>query len=164
MSHVHVDGFDTYIDYLPLHTQEAAAPFNSILVNVTGFFRDPEAWEVLRAEALPALIPAAMSAGRLRVWSAANAELAARSAEVRRLLVMHSAVSRALHASARGPRRLRAGRADASRRRREVRRERRSRVRRPAVRGARKRAVLRFVRLVDGDGALQGILGLGRPR
>jgi two-component system, chemotaxis family, CheB/CheR fusion protein len=70
MAHVHIDGFDTYIDYVRLHTQEAAALFNSILVNVTGFFRDPEAWEVLRAEALPALIPAAISAGRLRVWSA----------------------------------------------------------------------------------------------
>jgi two-component system CheB/CheR fusion protein len=70
MSHVRVEGFDTYIDYLRLHTQEATALFNSILVNVTGFFRDPEAWEVLRADALPALITAAIAAGRLRVWSA----------------------------------------------------------------------------------------------
>ena len=63
-------GFDTYVDYLRLHPHEPAALFNSILVNVTGFFRDPEAWEVLRADALPSLLPEALSAGRLRVWSA----------------------------------------------------------------------------------------------
>jgi two-component system, chemotaxis family, CheB/CheR fusion protein len=70
MSQVRVEGFDTYIDYLRLHSHEATALFNSILVNVTGFFRDPEAWQALRAEALPPLIAAATSTGRLRVWSA----------------------------------------------------------------------------------------------
>ncbi len=70
MSQVRVASFDTYIDYLRLHAQEATALFNSILVNVTGFFRDPEAWEVLRADALPAVIAAATTAGHLRVWSA----------------------------------------------------------------------------------------------
>ena len=70
MSQVRVEGFDAYIAYLRLHSQEATALFNSILVNVTGFFRDPEAWEALRADALPALIAAATSTGRLRVWSA----------------------------------------------------------------------------------------------
>ena len=70
MSHVRVEGFDTYIDYLRVHTQEAAALFNSILVNVTGFFRDPEAWQVLRTEALSALVSAGITAGRLRIWSA----------------------------------------------------------------------------------------------
>jgi two-component system CheB/CheR fusion protein len=70
MSHVPVDGFDQYVEFLRLHAQEATALFNSILVNVTGFFRDPEAWEVLRTEALPPLIAAATTSGQLRVWSA----------------------------------------------------------------------------------------------
>ena len=70
MSQVRVEGFDTYIDYLRLHAHEAAALFNTLLLNVTGFFRDPEAWEVLRREALPPLLTAAVPAGRLRVWSA----------------------------------------------------------------------------------------------
>jgi chemotaxis methyl-accepting protein methylase len=70
MSQVRVEGFDTYIDYLRLHANEAAALFNTLLLNVTGFFRDPEAWEVLRREALPPLLTAAVTAGRLRVWSA----------------------------------------------------------------------------------------------
>jgi len=70
MSQVRVDSFDTYIDFLRLHSHEATALFNSILINVTGFFRDPEAWDALRAEVLPALVATATSTGRLRVWSA----------------------------------------------------------------------------------------------
>jgi two-component system, chemotaxis family, CheB/CheR fusion protein len=67
---VRVDGFNTYVDYIRGNAQEAAALFNSILINVTGFFRDPEAWDVLRAQALPAIVRAASTSGRLRVWSA----------------------------------------------------------------------------------------------
>ena len=52
MAQVRVEGFDTYIDYLRMHPTEATALFNSILINVTGFFRDPEAWETLRVDAL----------------------------------------------------------------------------------------------------------------
>ena len=70
MSHVRIDGFETYIDYLRVHAHEATALFNDILVNVTGFFRDPEAWESLRQDALPPVLAAALTAGRLRVWSA----------------------------------------------------------------------------------------------
>ena len=70
MSAVRVDGFDTYVDYIRGSAQEAAALFNSVLINVTGFFRDPEAWEALRTDALPALVAAASTSGRLRVWSA----------------------------------------------------------------------------------------------
>ena len=70
MSHVRVEGFDTYIDYLRMHSGEASALFNSILVNVTGFFRDLEAWNLLRTDALPPVIADAANSGRLRVWTA----------------------------------------------------------------------------------------------
>ena len=70
MAQVRVEGFDTYVDYLRMHRTEATALFNSILINVTGFFRDPEAWETLRADALPGLIAVGTATGRLRVWSA----------------------------------------------------------------------------------------------
>ena len=36
-----------YLDHLELHPDEFTALFNTILINVTGFFRDPEAWEHL---------------------------------------------------------------------------------------------------------------------
>jgi len=70
MAQVRVEGFDTYIDYLRLHATEPTALFNTVLINVTGFFRDAEAWAALRTEALPPVIEAATVAGRLRVWSA----------------------------------------------------------------------------------------------
>jgi two-component system CheB/CheR fusion protein len=70
MARVGVDGFDTYVDYLRAHGHEAPALFNTILVNVTGFFRDADAWQALRTEALPPLLAAAVETGRLRVWSA----------------------------------------------------------------------------------------------
>ena len=70
MAQVRVEGFDTYADYVRIHPHEATALLSTILVNVTGFFRDPEAWEALRTGALPSLVAAARSSGRLRVWSA----------------------------------------------------------------------------------------------
>jgi two-component system, chemotaxis family, CheB/CheR fusion protein len=70
MAQVRVEGFDTYADYVRIHAHEATALLSTILVNVTGFFRDPEAWEALRTDALPSLIAAARIGGRLRVWSA----------------------------------------------------------------------------------------------
>jgi two-component system CheB/CheR fusion protein len=70
MAQVRVEGFDTYADYVRIHAHEATALLSTILVNVTGFFRDPEAWEALRTDALPSLVAAARSGGRLRVWSA----------------------------------------------------------------------------------------------
>jgi len=34
-----------YHDYLQLHDDEFVQLFNTILINVTGYFRDPTAWE-----------------------------------------------------------------------------------------------------------------------
>ena len=39
----------TIVDYLEVHPEEFAQLFNTILINVTGFLRDPPAWEFLRA-------------------------------------------------------------------------------------------------------------------
>ncbi len=42
-----------------------------LTINVTGFFRNPEQWEILRAKVIPALARAAVSRGHtLKVWSA----------------------------------------------------------------------------------------------
>jgi two-component system CheB/CheR fusion protein len=58
------------MDYLEVHTEEFTALFNTILINVTGFFRDVEAWEYLRAEILPRMLAAKASDWVLRAWSA----------------------------------------------------------------------------------------------
>src|SRR3954452_14861458 len=47
-----------YQDYLEVHPDEFAELFNTILINVTGFFRDASLWDHLRAEVLPALLGA----------------------------------------------------------------------------------------------------------
>ncbi|HEY7010402.1 MAG TPA: CheR family methyltransferase [Jatrophihabitantaceae bacterium] len=69
MSQVGIDSFDDYHDYLQVHPDEFTALFNTILINVTGFFRDEEAWRYLASTALPQLLRAAGD-DPLRVWSA----------------------------------------------------------------------------------------------
>jgi len=68
MSQVNVSGYGDYLDYLQVHPGEFEALFNTILINVTGFFRDPDTWEFLTTDVLPRLL--STHDGTLRVWSA----------------------------------------------------------------------------------------------
>src|SRR4051812_41157193 len=68
---VGVASYLDYLDYLQVHPEEFGILFNTILINVTGFFRDAEAWAALRAN-LPSVL-AANDASQIRVWSAACA-------------------------------------------------------------------------------------------
>jgi two-component system CheB/CheR fusion protein len=70
MGDVGVEGYDDYLDYLQMHGEEFAELFNTILINVTGFFRDPQTWEYLAAELLPQMIQARPPDAPIRVWSA----------------------------------------------------------------------------------------------
>jgi two-component system CheB/CheR fusion protein len=70
MGEVGVKSYDEYIDYLELHSDEFAELFNTILINVTGFFRDPPAWEYLATEILPDLLSSRPDDRPIRVWSA----------------------------------------------------------------------------------------------
>jgi two-component system CheB/CheR fusion protein len=45
--------FDEYHDHLVLHPDEFAALFDTVLINVTSFFRDPDSWDYLRQSLLP---------------------------------------------------------------------------------------------------------------
>jgi two-component system CheB/CheR fusion protein len=40
MQVVAIDGFEDYLDYLEVHPDEFVSLFNTILINVTNFFRD----------------------------------------------------------------------------------------------------------------------------
>jgi two-component system CheB/CheR fusion protein len=62
--------FGEYRDYLELRPEEFTPLFDSMLVNVTGFFRDPPAWQVLGEEVLPELVSAKGARSPIRVWSA----------------------------------------------------------------------------------------------
>jgi two-component system CheB/CheR fusion protein len=65
-----VRGFDEYLDHLEVHPGEFAELFDSILINVTSFFRDAASWEHLGAEVLPAILRGKADSEALRVWSA----------------------------------------------------------------------------------------------
>jgi len=69
MWEIGVESFDDYQDVLQLEPHEFTALFNAILINVTSFFRDADAWEHLRTEILPQVLEAS-NGGALRIWSA----------------------------------------------------------------------------------------------
>jgi two-component system CheB/CheR fusion protein len=68
MSEVGVERYEDYIDYLQLHSEEFAQLFNTLLINVTTFFRDPGTWEYLGDELVPQLLAARGPGTPLRVW------------------------------------------------------------------------------------------------
>ncbi|WP_040455212.1 CheR family methyltransferase [Kribbella catacumbae] len=69
MSQAGIDSFHDYLDLLQVDAAEFTALFNTILINVTGFFRDPEAWDRLRTEVVPGLLAERSPGDPLRVWS-----------------------------------------------------------------------------------------------
>lgn len=60
-----------YMRYLKEHVDEAQALMKEFLINVTSFFRDPEAFAALQTEALPALLADKPDDYVFRVWIAA---------------------------------------------------------------------------------------------
>src|SRR3954449_9753924 len=62
--------FEDSLDMLQVNPDEFAALFNTILINVTAFFRDPEAWEFVGKEVIPAMLAERGPNDQLRVWSA----------------------------------------------------------------------------------------------
>jgi two-component system CheB/CheR fusion protein len=70
MQTLNVSGYPEYLDYLKAHTGEFTLLFNTILINVTEFFRDPPSWEYLAAEIVPKIIQSKGPHEPIRVWSA----------------------------------------------------------------------------------------------
>src|SRR4051812_15722945 len=70
MQTARITSFKEYQAYLETQPDEYAELFNTILINVTAFFRDPEAWEALRNTVLPELLAARSDDEPLRAWSA----------------------------------------------------------------------------------------------
>ncbi|HEY7163759.1 MAG TPA: CheR family methyltransferase [Candidatus Binatia bacterium] len=69
MDAVSIATFADYLDYLEVHPEEFGFLFDTILINVTGFFRDPEAWNYLRESIVPRIIENQKGDG-IRIWSA----------------------------------------------------------------------------------------------
>lgn len=62
--------FEEYLDTLQASADEFSTLFNTILINVTSFFRDPEAWDHIRDEVVPTLVAERSPTDPIRVWSA----------------------------------------------------------------------------------------------
>lgn len=70
MQMVGVEGYEQYMDYLEVHPDEFSYLFNVILINVTTFFRDPQAWEYISQEVVPAIINSKTDSEPIRAWVA----------------------------------------------------------------------------------------------
>ncbi|MEV0319288.1 CheR family methyltransferase [Streptomyces sp. NPDC050658] len=70
MGDVGVQDYADYRDLLETDTVEFRSLFNTILINVTSMFRDPDAWELLQREVVPQLLADVAPEDEIRVWSA----------------------------------------------------------------------------------------------
>jgi len=70
MAVVQIDDFEAYQDYLEVHPREFDFLFNTILINVTSFFRDEAAWDYLAEEIVPRILETREPDRAIRVWSA----------------------------------------------------------------------------------------------
>ena len=69
MEALNVDDFASYQARLEADPGEFECLLNTVLINVTSFFRDSDAWEVLREQVVPQLIAHAEPDRPIRVWS-----------------------------------------------------------------------------------------------
>jgi two-component system CheB/CheR fusion protein len=67
---VGIGSYADYVDYLQVHPGEFNQLFDTILINVTSFFRDRPAWEYLRDEVVPAIVEARRGGEHIRIWCA----------------------------------------------------------------------------------------------
>ena len=63
-----IEKLDAYVRYLQKNPLEVEALFQELLIGVTSFFRDPEAFEVLAEQVTPRLLTGRGSGEPLRVW------------------------------------------------------------------------------------------------
>jgi two-component system CheB/CheR fusion protein len=70
MAEVSVGSYAEYVDFLEVHPNEFDPLFDSVLINVTGFFRDPETWQYVAEKVLPRLLEEKPPDAPIRVWSA----------------------------------------------------------------------------------------------
>jgi two-component system CheB/CheR fusion protein len=69
MDEVGAESFPAYQSFLEVHPQEFPALLNTILINVTSFFRDTAAWDSVRTEIVPRLAAPELGDRPIRLWS-----------------------------------------------------------------------------------------------
>ena len=63
-----IDTIDQYVKFLQRTPDEVDALFREMLIGVTGFFRDPEAFQALEDQAIPKLFAGRPADAAIRVW------------------------------------------------------------------------------------------------
>jgi two-component system, chemotaxis family, CheB/CheR fusion protein len=70
MGELGLKSYEEYVDHLELDPDEFSVLFNTILINVTGFFRDAPTWEHLASDIVPQLVASRPPDAPLRAWCA----------------------------------------------------------------------------------------------
>src|SRR5258708_1063031 len=70
MQQLGLASYAEYLAYIRTRPTENTALLNTVLINVTRFFRDPPAWELLEESILPALFKDRPPGSSFRVWCA----------------------------------------------------------------------------------------------
>lgn len=68
MGLAHIDSINSYLNLLKRRPEEVTALYKDLLISVTAFFRDPEAYGVLTQELIPALLSRQTNDQAIRVW------------------------------------------------------------------------------------------------
>jgi two-component system CheB/CheR fusion protein len=66
----HLSTYQEYMEFLDASQDEYSKLFDTMLINVTEFFRDPDAWKILESEVIPGIIAGKKNGESIRVWTA----------------------------------------------------------------------------------------------
>ena len=70
MQRIGIDSYQNYLQHLQCDIEEHLALLQDVLINFTGFFRDPDAWVYLTSEIIPKITTNQHPSKPIRVWSA----------------------------------------------------------------------------------------------
>ena len=66
----HLETYGQYAALLDRSPNEYGKLFDTLLINVSEFFRDPEAWDLIESEIIPGILAKKTKGDSIRVWSA----------------------------------------------------------------------------------------------
>lgn len=64
-----IDSVGDYVKHLHAHPEEVEQLYQDLLIPVTSFFRDPQAFEALKSSVFPAILKDKSTKGTIRIWA-----------------------------------------------------------------------------------------------
>ena len=64
-----IDSVENYLKHLQAHPEEVEQLYQDLLIPVTSFFRDAEAFEALKSTVFPAILKDKSNRGNIRIWA-----------------------------------------------------------------------------------------------